>query len=78
MIDITKKFCIFIKKLDMSTKEIKEKINNVIDNIPDDVLEDVLKYLKSLTNKSKNNIHLSHNLSKILDEDKKLLERLAQ
>ena len=62
----------------MATKEIKEKINHVIDNIPEDVLEDVLIYLKSLTNKSKNKIHLSQNLSKILEEDKNLLERLAQ
>jgi hypothetical protein len=62
----------------MATKEIKEKINNVIDNIPDDILEDVLEYLKSLTNKSKGKIHLSLKLSKILDEDKNLLERLAQ
>lgn len=62
----------------MAANEIKEKINNVIDNIPEDVLEDVLKYLKSLTNKSKDKIFLSHNLSKILDEDKNLLERLAQ
>jgi hypothetical protein len=62
----------------MATKEIKEQINIVIDNIPDDVLEDVLKYLKSLTDKSTSNIHLSQNLSKILQEDKNLLERLAQ
>lgn len=68
----------FYKKINMATKEIKEKINNVIDNIPDDVLEDVLEYLKALTHRSKNKIHLSQNLSKILDEDKTLLERLAQ
>lgn len=62
----------------MAAKEIKEKINNVIDNIPDDILENVLEYLKALTNKPKSQIHLSQNLSKILDDDKKLLERLAQ
>jgi hypothetical protein len=62
----------------METKEIKQKINKVIDNIPDDVLEDVLEYLKTLTAKSKDKIHLSHNLSKILNEDKNLLQRLAK
>lgn len=62
----------------MSTKEIKDKINSVIDSIPDDILEDVLEYLKSLTNKSKKEIQQSQNLSKILSEDKKLLQRLAQ
>ena len=62
----------------METRELKEKINKVLDNIPDDVLEEVLEYLKSLINKSKNNIVLSHNLEKILDEDNNLLERLAK
>lgn len=62
----------------MTPKQIKKEISDVIDNIPDDVLKDVLEYLKSLSNKSKNNIQLSQNLSKILDEDKILLEKLAQ
>jgi hypothetical protein len=62
----------------MATKEIKDKINKVLDNIPEDVLEEVFKYLKSLTNKSKSNVVLSQNLKKILEEDKNLLERLAQ
>jgi len=44
----------------------------------DDILEDVLKYLKSLTNKPRSNILLSQNLSRILEEDRNLLERLAQ
>ena len=62
----------------MATKEIKEKINNVLNNIPEDILEDVLEYLKALTNRPKNKIQLSQNLSKIIDQDKNLLERLAQ
>ena len=62
----------------MANKEIKKKINNAIFSIPDDVLEDLLEYLKSLTNKPKSKIQLSQNLSKILDEDKNLLEKLAQ
>ncbi len=62
----------------MSTKEIKDKIYKVLDNMSDDILEDVLKYLKSLTNKPRSNILLSQNLSRILEEDRNLLERLAQ
>jgi hypothetical protein len=62
----------------MATREIKEKIYKVLDNMSDDILEDVFKYLKSLTNKSRSNILLSQNLGKILEEDKNLLERLAQ
>jgi hypothetical protein len=62
----------------MSTKELKERINKVLDSIPEEVLEEVLKYLKSLTNKSKEDMLLSQNLKRILEEDKNLLERLAQ
>ena len=62
----------------MASKEIKEKINVVIEDIPEDALEDVLEYLKSLTNKSKNDIQMAQNLSKTLEDDKNLLERLAQ
>lgn len=62
----------------MAGKNIKDKINSVIENIPDEILEDVLEYLKSLTDKPKDKIILSKNLSKIIEEDKNLLERLAQ
>ena len=62
----------------MATKELKERINKVLDNMSDDILEDVFKYLKSLTNKSRRDIILSQNLGRILEEDKNLLERLAQ
>lgn len=57
----------------METKELKDNINKALDNFPDDVLEEVLEYLKSLTNKSRSDIVLSHNLGKILEEDKNLL-----
>ena len=62
----------------MATKVIKDRINKVLDNMSDDILEDVFKYLKSLTNKSKSDILLSQNLGRILEEDRNLLERLAQ
>ncbi len=62
----------------MATKELKERINKVLDNMSDDILEDVFKYLKSLTNKSRSDIRLSQNLGRILEEDKNLLEKLAQ
>ncbi len=62
----------------MSNKDLKQEINNVLDSIPEDILEDVLNYLRVISNKSKSTIKMSQNLSKILDEDKNLLERLAQ
>jgi hypothetical protein len=62
----------------MAAKEIKEKIYRVLDKMSEEVLEDVLKYLKSLTNKPKDEILLSRNLGRILEEDRSLLERLSQ
>jgi hypothetical protein len=62
----------------MTARDLKDKINQVLDKMPDEVLEDVFKYLKSLTGKSAHEIKLSQNLGKILEEDKNLLERLAQ
>lgn len=72
------KICSFIKNCSMSNKDLKQEINNVLDSIPEDILEDVLNYLRVISNKSKSTIQMSQNLSKILDEDKNLLERLAQ
>lgn len=57
---------------------VKEKIKTIINDIPDEALEDVLKYLETLKNKSRDKISLSQDLSKILEEDKRLLERLAK
>jgi hypothetical protein len=62
----------------MAAKEIKQKIYKVIDNMPDEVLEDVYKYLESLKSRSRSDIIISQNLARILEEDKNLLERLAQ
>lgn len=62
----------------MTARDLKDKINQVLDKMPDDVLEDVFKYLKSLTTKSAHEMKLSQNLGKILEDDKNLLERLAQ
>ena len=62
----------------MTTKQIKSEIQKVLDAIPDTVLEDILEYLKSLQSKSSDSITLSHNMRKILSEDKELLEKLAQ
>jgi hypothetical protein len=62
----------------MAAQEIKQKIYKVLDNMPDEVLEDVYKYLESLKSRSRTEITISQNLARILQEDKNLLERLAQ
>ncbi len=59
-------------------QDVKEKINKVINDIPEEALEDVLEYLKSIAEKANKDIRLSQDLSKILKEDKILLERLAK
>lgn len=62
----------------MTSKEIKTEIQKVLDSVPEVVLEDILKYLKTIQNKSSDSINLSQNISKIITEDRELLERLAQ
>ena len=62
----------------MTTHSTKVEIYTLIDQIPEDLLDDVLEYLRTLTGKSEDKVKLSQNLSKILKEDKNLLQRLAQ
>jgi len=62
----------------MTTQEIKTEIQNMLDKIPENVLEDILNYLKEVETKTEDQISTSRNISKILNEDKELLEKLAQ
>jgi hypothetical protein len=62
----------------MTAKQIKTEIQKVLDSVPEVVLEDILKYLQSIQNKSSDSISLSQNIRKILEEDRELLEKLAQ
>ncbi|WP_424961483.1 hypothetical protein [Ekhidna sp.] len=62
----------------MSREEVKSAINELLENTPEKVLNEVFEYLKAVESKSEKSISLSQNLRRILTEDKKLLERLAQ
>ena len=62
----------------MKEQNVKTEIHKVIDMLPDDISKDVLDYLKSILKKSSNQVRNSNNLSKILKEDRNLLNRLAQ
>ena len=62
----------------MSREEVKLKITELLENTPESVLNEVLDYLKTVKGKSANNVTLSQNLRRILNEDKELLERLAK
>ncbi len=62
----------------MSRDELKEELDKVLESIPDELLEDVLDYIKVLIANPSNNIQLTSNLREIINEDKGLLQRLAQ
>jgi hypothetical protein len=62
----------------MKEQNVKIEIHKVVDMLPDDISKDVLDYLKSILKKSSDEIRNSNNLSKILKEDRNLLNRLAQ
>ncbi|MGK7389401.1 MAG: hypothetical protein ACNS60_03595 [Candidatus Cyclobacteriaceae bacterium M2_1C_046] len=62
----------------MRRDNIKIEIQKILDNVPDDMLEEVYSILKDFADKNPDTIKLSHNLNKILREDKGLLQRLAK
>ena len=62
----------------MTKDQLKEEIQKALDEVPETALEDILKYLKDVRSKSSDKVEMSKNLRKILDEDKELLDRLAQ
>jgi hypothetical protein len=62
----------------MTAKQIKTEIQKVLDSVPEMVLEDILNYLKTIQSKPSDAISLSQNIRKILNEDRELLEKLAQ
>jgi len=62
----------------MTTSEIKSEIQKALDNLPENVLENILSYLKEVQRSSGDQLKLSRDLSKILTEDKELLNRLAK
>ena len=62
----------------MRRENIKTEIYKILDNVPDDMLEQVYDLLKQFAGENPDKIKLSHNLNKILTEDKNLLDRLAK
>jgi hypothetical protein len=62
----------------MKRDNIKTEIQKIIEKVPDDMLEEIYMILKDFADKTPDTIKLSHNLNKILTEDKDLLERLAK
>jgi hypothetical protein len=62
----------------MSKDQIKYEINKVLDLLPDKALENLLSFLKNVEGKP-NELFLDNSrLKGILNEDKELLQKLAQ
>ena len=61
----------------MTTTDLKNEIKQALDDAPESVLNDILDYLKQIKVTPEKKIDLTRNLSKILREDKDLLQRLA-
>ena len=62
----------------MSKEEIKHEINRLLDHFSDQALAKLLAFLKQLDSRIDTTFLNSHDLQKILSEDKQLLEKLAQ
>ncbi|MEQ9438160.1 MAG: hypothetical protein RIG62_03900 [Cyclobacteriaceae bacterium] len=62
----------------MNKENVKAEIHKVVDMLPEDMSDEVLSYLKGILGKSSHDVKLSTNLSKILSEDRELLNRLAK
>ncbi len=62
----------------MTTGQIKTEIQKLLDTIPEHVLHDLLDYLKEAQKQTKDQAELSGHLRKIINEDRELLEKLAQ
>ena len=62
----------------MTKLEIKSEIQKSLDNVPETVLREVLNFLREAQSNPSQTGKLAQNLSKILKEDRELLERLAK
>jgi hypothetical protein len=62
----------------MRKNKIKIEIQKIIDKVPEDMLEEIYQILKEVADKNPDSLRMSHNLNKILTEDKDLLQRLAK
>jgi len=62
----------------MSKQDLIVEIDKVLDSFPDKALAELLDFLKTLDYSQKTTILNKSVISRILSEDKVLLERLAQ
>lgn len=62
----------------MTSIQIKEEIKKALDHVPETALTEVLNFVRGIQTPTSEQTKLENNLTKIINEDKGLLERLAQ
>ncbi len=62
----------------MTIKQIKTEIHKLLDTVPENVLQDLFGYLQEALKHTKDQVELTSHLRKIIHEDRKCLEKLAQ
>jgi hypothetical protein len=62
----------------MTAQQAKIEIEKIIEDMNEETLIQVYEYLKSLNSSSQDDQQLAVNLSKILKEDRVVLEKLAK
>lgn len=62
----------------MSVEQVKKEIDQILSSLPPENLVDILEYLRSAQQAQAEQINLSSNFRKILQEDANLLKRLAE
>jgi hypothetical protein len=61
----------------MSRVELQSEIQQLLETVPENVLAEVLKYLQGIKDVAPEDLKQAHNLNRILQEDRELLEKLA-
>jgi hypothetical protein len=61
----------------MTVKEIRNKIQDLINDIPEENLEELYTYIQKLKDVPVSKLKQTKHLSKIIEEDRELLKKLA-
>jgi len=61
----------------MTVKEIRNKIQDLINDIPEENLEELYTYIQNLKDVPVSKLKQTKHLSKIIEEDRELLKKLA-
>ncbi len=62
----------------MKTEQVKAEIHKALEQVPDAVLNEILVFVQQMQSQTKEKSEMAIHLRHILDEDQRLLEKLAQ